>query len=577
MIFAYSNSIKNCITRPCFSELYCCFCYNFTMKLPPESTLNTTENSHLTKAQLRQLLGEKEQALVEKERELVTALAHQETTFNATLKQRETYIEALEELLRLAKIQRFTASSEKLAFQIDLFDEAELETAIDELADQLPDDEPAKPPKTTRQRGFSPDLTRQRIDLCLSDVQKAGAIRTFFAKVKEELDYIPAQMVVLEYWQEKAVFPAVKDKSPILAATQPRHPLGKCQVSISVLAQIIIGKYADGLPLYRLEGIFKRYKATLNRSTMANYVIRLGDDVFKPFINLLREHQNSGDYLQGDETRIQVLKEDGKTAQAQKWMWVVRGGPPGQPVVLFEYDPTRSSEVPKRLLIDFKGIFQADGYVGYAAVCLENTIIRIGCWDHARRKFVEAVKAADTKKSLGKPTKADVALGMIRKLYRIEDKIKGRDIEEIYRVRQELSVPLLNELKAWMETNVSKIMKDSLTRTAINYCLNQWEYLIGYCQRGDLQISNVLAENAIRPFAVGRKAWLFADTPRASATCYSLIETAKANGLEPYAYIRYLLEHIAEADTVEKWEALLPWNVPLAKMKNNKPSLAKGS
>ena len=550
------------------------------MKLPPRSTLKTTDDRHLTKAQLRQLIGQKEKALAEKEGELVKALAHQEARFNKTLKQREAYIDVLEELLRLAKVQQFTASSEKRSFQIDLFDEAELETAIDELADQLPDDEPAKPPKTKRQRGFSPDLKRRRVDLCLSDAQKAGASRTFFAKVKEELDYIPAQVIVVEYWQEKAVFPAAEGASTILAAAQPRHPLGKCQVSVSVLAQIIVGKYADGLPLYRLEGIFKRYNATLNRSTMANYVIRLGDDIFKPFVNLLREHQNSGDYLQGDETRIQVLKEDGKTAQSQKWMWVVRGGPPGQPVVLFEYDPTRSSEVPKRLLIDFNGIFQADGYAGYAAVCLENAIIRIGCWDHARRKFVEAVKAADTKKSLGKPTKADVALGMIRKLYRIEDKIKGRDIEEIYRVRQALSVPLLNELKTWMQSNVNKIMKGSLTRTAINYCLNQWEYLIGYCQRGDLQISNVLAENAIRPFAVGRKAWLFADTShgaRASATCYSLIETAKANDLEPYAYIRYLLEHIAEADTVEKWEALLPWNVPLEKMKNNKPGITKGS
>ena len=193
---------------------------------------------------------------------------------------------------------------------------------------------------------------------------------------------------------------------------------------------------------------------------------------------------------------------------------------------------------------------------------------------HARRKYVEAVKGMPSggKGKKGKVSKADVALGYIRKLYAIEREIKDRNEADRYQVRQAMSVPLLNEFKAWLEKHVGKVMKGSLTRTAMEYTLNQWPLLIGYCEKGYLHISNVLAENAIRPFAVGRRAWLFADTAqgaRASATCYSLIETAKANQLEPSAYIHHVLDRIGEADTLEKLEALLPWNVTLESASKN--------
>lgn len=455
------------------------------------------------------------------------------------LRQRDSYIQILEELLRLKKIQQFSAKSEKLAHQNDLFDEAELETAIDELCDQLPEDieltdEPSKASRKRRQRGFSEDLVRERIELRLSDEEKAGAVKTFFTKVKEEIEYVPAQLKVLEYWQEKAVFKPdeVTGQEQVITAVRPVHPLGKCFATVALLAYVITSKYADGLPLYRLEKMLKRLGHEISRTCMANWIIRL-DEVFKPLMTLMREVQNGSDYLQADETRIQVLKEDGKTAQSDKWMWVVRGGPPDRPVVLFDYDPSRAGSVPVRLLEGFTGILQADGYSGYGQVCRANDITRIGCWDHARRKFVEASRAAPTgsKGKKAKTTKADVALGHINKLYTIERQLKEKDasMDERYRVRQELSLPQLVTLKTWLEANVGKVLKGSLTRNAMEYTLNQWDYLVGYCERGDLNISNALAENAIRPFALGRKAWLFADTSsgaRASATCYSLIETA---------------------------------------------------
>ncbi|WP_419617688.1 IS66 family transposase, partial [Thiolapillus sp.] len=155
----------------------------------------------------------------------------------------------------------------------------------------------------------------------------------------------PAQARVIEYWQEKAVFDTPEGEITVKVAARPIHPLGKCLASVQLLAWILVAKYADALPLYRLEGILKRHGGQISRTTMANWIIRL-DDVFKPLINLLREQQLDGDYLQADETRLQVLKESGKSAQSDKWMWVIRGGPPDRPAVLFEYDPSRSEEVP---------------------------------------------------------------------------------------------------------------------------------------------------------------------------------------------------------------------------------------
>ena len=529
-----------------------------------EASLNAQDQQIQTQDQQLQAQGQQLQS----HEQQIQLHEQQIQTHVKTIKHHEQYIGLLEEQLNLSKVQKFSASSEKFAYQTDLFDEVELEQAIADIDALLPDElltEAAVAAKKTRKRGFSPSLTRVRVELTLTDVEKTGAARTFFTKVKEELEYIPAQLNVLEYWQEKAVFSCVNGDDYIIAAHRPVHPLGKCFASTPLLANIMVSKYADGLPLYRQESILKRYGHAVSRSNMAHWMIRL-EDVLKPLMTLMRESQNASNYLQMDETRIQVLKEDGKTAQSDKWMWVTRGGPPGQPCVLFEYDPSRAGLIPERLLHGFSGTLQADGYAGYNLVCKNENLNRIGCWDHVRRKFVEAEKAADkTGAKKVKTSKADVGISKMRKLYLIEKKIKHLEPAEKQRLRQELSIPVLNDFKQWLDKNVTKVVKKSLTRTAIEYALNQWSTLTGYCDDGHLNISNVLAENAIRPFAIGRKAWLFADTTRganASATCYSLIETAKANNLEPYAYILHILNHIGCADTLEKVEALLPWNVP---------------
>ena len=495
------------------------------------------------------------------------------------IEQQKQRIAVLEEYLRLSRAQRFGPSSEKNPDQQEMVfnsteavaddEQAQMEEAAQQALNELQSLTDTSPAKKRGRKGLSPNLPRVQVRLELSDEEKAGAVDTFFTVIKEELDIQRPKAQVIEYLQEKAVFidtveanslsgaDASASQKRLVAAEQPKHPLNKCIASIGLLCHIVIAKYCDGLSLYGLEKMISRYGGSLTRTAMANWIIRLSGEL-QPLINLAREHPLAYDYLQIDETRVQVLKESGKTAQSDKWMWVSKGGPPDKPVILFDYDPSRGAEVPTRLLDGFKGYLQCDGYASYNAPCGDDDIVRIGCFDHARRKFNDAIKAQPKGKKV-KASVADIGLSKINALYRLERNIKHLPIDEKYQKRQTIAVPLLNDLKAWLESKISTVPKGQLTYKALKYALNQWDYLVAYCQDGRLAISNAGAENAIRPFAVGRRRWLFCDTSsgaRASAIHYSLIETAKANGLSPEDYYAYILPKIPYAETVEEWEAL---------------------
>ena len=477
--------------------------------------------------------------------------------------QQKQRIALLEEALRLDKARLFGLKSEKNQDQGELFDEAEL--CSEEQPDLGVSDMP-KPPKPTGRKGLSKSLPRQQIKHCLSDDEKAGAIDTFFKLAREELDITPAKACVIEHMQEVAVF-AQNDKRQLISAALPKHPLPKTIASVNLLAFVIASKYCDGLPLYRLESIIKRHGADISRTSMANWVIKLAKQL-QPLVNLMRDYQLSYDYLHMDETRIKVLNEPGRSRTSDKWMWVSRGGPPDKPVIIFDYDPSRAKEVPLRLLEGFTGYLQTDGYAGYNAVCENNGLTHLGCWDHARRKFKEAEKAAGKSKvkQKGKVAKFTLALNKIGKLYGVERKIANLSAAEKHLERQRQSQPLLDDLKIWLDANIGKVVSGSLTHKAIQYTLNEWPKLIAYLEDGRLNISNAAAENAIRPFVIGRKGWLFANTPQgasSSALHYSLVETVKANGLEPFAYYQAVLSKISYAETVADYEALLPWNIKI--------------
>ena len=506
----------------------------------------------------QKLLEQKDQALDEK---------------SAEIKNKQARIKVLEEKLRLMEQRKFGSSSEKNLSQKDwIADEAE------QLADGEPDTDDgeieaddesaeqssaAKPKKTRSRKGFSPDLPRIQKYLRLSDEEREGATETFFVKVKEELDIIPAQVQVIEIMQEKAVYRDQTGERCLKSAARPAHPIGKSVASINLLAWLVIAKYADGLPLYRLENILGRYGGEITRTTLANWIIRLSVTL-RPLLDRMDTHLMQVDYLQIDETRLQVLREPGMSPTGDKWIWVMRGGPPGQEIVLFNYDKSRGGAVAMRLLENFAGRYvQSDGYAAYDKPCAAINVVHVGCMDHGRRKVVEAIKT-QPKPAKGKPSVAMVLLSHIDALYRLERQWVELDDDERYEQRQEIAIPKLAKLKLWLAEKQPKVAPDTLTRTAINYLINQWDHLIRYCEHGQLRISNVLAENAIRPYAVGRKAWLFSNSPegaKATAAMFSLIETAKANGVEPYAYMQHVIGHIAAADTDEALEALMPWNM----------------
>lgn len=505
----------------------------------------------------QKLLEQKDEVLEEKE---------------AKLKNQQARIDVLEEQLRLMKQRKFGTSSEKNRSQADwLADEAEQladgepdaddgEVASDDEAENNPEPKPRKP---RSRKGFSPELPRTQKYIHLSDEEREGAVETFFVKVKEELDIIPAQVQVIEIMQEKAVYLDEDGERCLKSAKRPAHPIGKSVASINLLAWVVIAKYADGLPLYRLEKILARYGGEITRTTLANWIIRLSVTL-QPLLDRLETQLMQADYIQGDETRLQVLKEPGMSPTGDKWIWVMRGGPPGRTVVLFNYDKSRGGAVAERLLENFTGrYFQSDGYAGYDKPCAAKGLVHIGCMDHGRRKVVEAIKT-QPKPVKGKPSVAMVLLSHIDALYRLERQWEELDDDERYEKRQQVALPKLAKLKQWLDEKQPKVAPDTLTRKAINYLINQWDHLVRYCEHGQLRISNVLAENAIRPFAVGRRAWLFSDQPegaKASAAMFTLIETAKANGMEPYTYMQQVVGKIAAADTDEALDALMPWNM----------------
>ncbi|WP_444944670.1 IS66 family transposase [Microbulbifer sp. ZKSA006] len=490
------------------------------------------------------------------------------------LENRQQRIRLLEEQILLLQNKRFGSSSEKAdSSQINLFNEAE--TLADDAIEEASPDTPSTETVTYTHRksaGRKPlpqDLPRVRIEHDLSEEEKicrcGCQMQAMGEVISEQLDIIPAKIQVLEHVRKKYACKACE--SCVKTAALPPQPIPKSNASPGLLAHIAAAKYQDALPLARQEKIFHRIGVALPRNTLANWMIRSGA-LIQPLLNLLEDKLREGSIIQCDETPLQVLKEPDKPSQSQSYMWVRRGGLPDQKVILFDYSPSRSGEVAGSLLSGFRGYLQTDDYAGYHAVGNEKSITHLGCWAHARRKFIEAQKIAGGKvKNKGKnhqPSKADIALNYIGHLYGIERKGQGLRPSERYCLRQEESLPLLEKIRIWLDKTLPKVLPKTALGKALGYLHKNWKKLTVYTEDGQLNIDNNAAENAIRPFVIGRKNWLFSDTPRgakASAALYGLIETAKANGLEPYDYLRRVYTDLPSVQSVEDIEALLPWNL----------------
>lgn len=377
-------------------------------------------------------------------------------------------------------------------------------------------------------------------------------------EASEQLEIIPMQVRVIRHIRKTYACKAC-ESAPV-TADKPAQLIEKSLASPSVLAMLLTTKYADSIPLYRFEKMLSRHGIDIPRQTLARWVIQSSEQL-QPLLNLMRDQLLGYPVLHCDETRLQVLHEPGRDPTAQSWMWVQSGGPPEQPVVLFDYSTSRAQDVPLHLLAGYRGYLMTDDYAGYNAVAAQAGIERLACWAHARRKFIDAQKVQPK----GKIGRADMALNLINQLYGIERDLKAANDSERLVARQQRSQPLLDQLKAWLDKTQPQVTAQNALGKAVNYLAGNWSRLVRYVEGGHLPIDNNRAENAIRPFVIGRKNWLFSDTPKgatASAQIYSLIETAKANGREPYAWLRYILERVPAANSIEDFEALLPWNCP---------------
>ena len=383
-----------------------------------------------------------------------------------------------------------------------------------------------------------------------------GCMRTVIGEeTSEQLEFIPAKLQVLVHVRKKYACKACEGE--MKTAAMPPQPIPKSNASAGLLAHVAVYKYQDALPLYRQEAILQLSGIDIPRNTLANWMIKAGA-LLQPLINLLEERLLAHPVMHCDETTLQVLKEPDKAATSKSYMWVRVGGPPTQPIRLFHYAPSRSGSVVSELLEGYEGYLQTDDYAGYNAVCANNDITQLGCWAHVRRKFVDAQKATGVKKRSGK---ADMAISLIAKLYGIEKRIKELDEQARYDIRQQESVPQLVKIREWLDRSLHGTLPKGLLGKALSYLDKNWRKLTVYTNDGRLCIDNNPAENAIRPFVIGRKNYLFSASVRgatSSANIYSLIETAKANGLEPYGYLRQVFTELPKATSVDDIEALLP-------------------
>jgi len=482
----------------------------------------------------------------------------------------------LEEKFLTLQHKFFARQSEKLSEaeqkQVRLFNE--IEEGPGEQAKKEPEDELCEVASHKRKKrgrkSLPDDLPRREIVHELNEEESrcscCGKTRPVIGgDTSEELDIIPARIEVIHHVRKKYGPCDCQESSEtqqpaILTAPMPARMIPGSIASAGLLAYVLTSKFCDGLPLYRQQKIFQRINVEISRSTMCNWAIATAGRC-ADLIDLMWKDALSGPLIRMDETTVQVLKEPNRPPTSKSFMWVAVGYPEiEKPVVLYHYHHSRSQQIPVDILSDYRGYVQTDGYRGYDAACAPAGIVHVGCFAHVRRKFFDAEK--HSRNSGG----ARKGLSYIQKLYAIEKELRGKDLQsdDFVRIRRERVETVLSQFRSWLEERRETVIPESLLGKAVLYALREWTKLIRYLDAWYLTPDNNAAEQAIRPFVVGRKAWLFSDTPRgahASATLYSLIESAKINGLEPYRYLRFLFTRLPATHSPEELKRLLPYQL----------------
>lgn len=473
---------------------------------------------------------------------------------------KEKYARLIEEI-RLAKQHRFSPSSEKNLLQPDLFDEAGIELP-EEVKEQLEEEVIIKPPTRKKypvRRPLPAYLPREVIVHDLAEAEKICSCGKHLVRIGEEiseqLKYIPAKISVIQHVRPKYACKPCQEN--VKTARMPVLLLPKSIATPELVAYTIISKYCDHIPLYRQESIWERMEIDMPRSSLCGWILKIAE-LCEPLVKQLQKNIVSYDYAQVDETTVQVLDEIGRDNTTKSYMWCYRGGG-NKTCVVYDYQETRSGYHAQQFLAGFKGYLQSDAYSGYNWAHEAKDIIHLGCHAHARRPFAELVKLSNAS-----GLAAD-ALKFYRKLYAIEKEARENNYssERRYQLRNEKSAPILDAFKKWLDHQLVKTSEQGKIGKAIRYCLSHWIELANFLKDGRVEIDNNLIENAIRPFALGRKNWLFAGSPsgaKASATLYSLIETCKANDINPYKYFCTMLHRIKHCKSGDDYRSLLPLN-----------------
>ena len=502
-----------------------------------------------------------------------TAARIEELEIKCSLQEQEidelkTRLKVYEEQIRLNKARRFGPKSEVDAGQINIFNEVELERNPKAPEPTIE----VATHKRRKSRGKNKidldDLPTETIEYKLPpEEQKCstcnGEMHEMSTEVRSELHMLPVQFKQVKH--VRSVYGCRQceqkgTKATIVTAKMPEPAFPGSIASPSLVAHIISQKYVEARPLYRQEKAFERQGIEISRQNMANWVVKGAENWLSPIYDRLKQELMKQDTLHSDETPLQVLKEPDRAVTSKSYMWLYASGRDGPKIVLYDYRTTRASKHPQKFLADFSGYLHVDGYSGYNSL---PGVTLIGCWAHARRKFDEALKALPPeKKDADVPAKE--GLSYINRLFKLEREMKELSSEERYRLRQKHSRPLVDKFYDWLAFQRPRVLPKSAFGEAIGYCINQREKLEGFLLDGRLELDNNRAERSIKPFVIGRKNFLFSNTPRgaeASAVIYSIVETAKENGLSPFNYIKYLFEQLPNIDhgDAEAIKKLLPW------------------
>jgi len=487
----------------------------------------------------------------------------------------EHQVSVLLEQIRYLRQQLFGRQSEKLpanstTMQLPLFDMPEPEHI--EPAKMVVEAHERKKPG---RKPLPPELPRVTIVHDLPEEEKVCGCGCQMSRIGEEvseqLDIIPAKIQVLRHIRPQYACRACEgvedDGATVRIAPPAPQIIPKSMASAGLLAHVLTSKFADHLPFYRQEKLFARLGVEIGRATLCNWAMQVAQACV-PLVNLIRDEVLEGRVINVDETTVQVLVEPGRAPTSKSYMWLFRRGDPEKPALIYQYHPTRAGDVAKEFLGDYRGVIQTDGFSGYGFLDHQAGVRHAGCWAHVRRKFMEVVKAQGKNRKSGS---ADQALAYIQQLYGLEKELRRSEAppEKVLALRHEQARPILEQFRQWLLKRSTQAPPKGLLGRAISYALSQWPRLTVYLDEPLLTPDNNLAENAIRPFVLGRKNWLFAGTVQgaeASASLYSLIETAKANNCEPYCYLRYVFTHLPLARSLSDFEALLPWNVDRGKI-----------